>query len=623
MADRERASIGTKSAWQLDLGATPLPDGSTRFRVWAPRARKIAVAMPGRGRASVPLSSEGNGYFSGIVADTVEGDLYRYLLDDTIERPDPASRFQPEGVHGPSQVVAPDRYQWHDREWCGIPQEQYVMYELHVGVFSPDGTFGGIIPRLDYLCDLGITALELMPVAQFPGSRNWGYDGTFSFAPQNSYGGPLELKRLVDACHVRGLAVILDVVYNHLGPEGNYLHAFAPYFTDRYHTPWGDAINFDGPDSDPVRHHFISNALYWVSEYHIDALRLDAIHGIYDFSARHILQELTEAVHCQAAALGRRVHVIAESDLNDVRVITPPAQGGFGLDAQWNDDFHHALRALLTGDRNGYYADFGPFSCLVKAYREGFVLNGTYSTFRRRHHGSSCADRPPSQLVVCAQNHDQVGNRMRGERLQEYLTLAQLKLAAATVLLSPYLPLLFMGEEYAEPARFPYFVSHDDADLVEAVRMGRQREFAAFNQPGEIPDPQAEETFLAARLNPALHRQGDHADLFGFYRHLIQLRKDLAPLARLDRNSMEIVEYGEQQVLAVRRSYHGDQVLCLLNFSAERQNVHLPGKQPAWRIALDSTTSADAHTPRIRIDNADDTVIISLAPYAVLVCRKE
>jgi maltooligosyltrehalose trehalohydrolase len=522
MINHIRSAIKKDIDWQLNLGATLLPDGTVRFRVWAPLVQEVSVILPLRGNNPVPLAAEGNGYFSGDVAGIVEGEQYLYLLDGETARPDPASRFQPEGVHGPSQLVAADSFIWSDNSWKGVPLDDYIIYELHVGAFTPEGTFDGVINRLDYLCELGITAVELMPVAQFPGERNWGYDGVYPFAPQNSYGGPDGLKRLVDACHSRGLAVIMDVVYNHLGPEGNYLNNFGPYFTDRYRTPWGDAVNFDGPDSDAVRHYFISNALYWVTEYHIDALRLDAIHGIYDFSARHILQELTEAVHRQGKALRRQVLVIAESDLNDVRVITPPESGGHGLDAQWNDDFHHALRAQLTGDRTGYYSDFGQFSDLIKAFQEGFVLSGGYSVFRKRRHGSSSAGILPRQLVVFSQNHDQVGNRMAGERPGEHLSLQQLKLAAATVLLSPYVPLLFMGEEYAESAPFPYFTSHEDAALAESVRLGRLEEFPASAHKGSPPDPQSETTFLLAKLNQEQRQRGAQRAIFDFYRELIR-----------------------------------------------------------------------------------------------------
>ncbi len=607
--------------WQLDLGATLLLDGSVRFRVWAPRVREVSVILPHRGGNPVPLTAEANGYFSGVVADIAEGERYLYLLDGETSRPDPASRFQPEGVHGPSQVVATGGSLRHDTGWTGLPLEEYIIYELHVGTFTPSGTFDAAISRLDYLCELGITAVELMPVAQFPGKRNWGYDGTYPFAPQNSYGGPDGLQRLVDACHQRGLAVILDVVYNHLGPEGNYLHGFGPYFTDRYRTPWGDAINFDGPESDPVRHYFIANALNWITEYHIDALRLDAIHGIYDFSALHILQELAEAVHRQGEALGRRVYVIAESDLNDVRVIGSPKSGGYGLDAQWNDDFHHALWTLLTGEQAGYYGDFGGFADLVKGFREGFVLSGGYSAFRKRRHGNSSAEISPSQLVVFSQNHDQVGNRLRGERPGEHLSLPQQKLAAATVLLSPYLPLLFMGEEYGESAPFPYFVSHGDEELVAAIRRGRLSEFAAFAHQGSSPDPQAEATFLSAKVNMEQRLRGDHRALFNFYRELIRIRKEWSPLTRISRENLQIVAYEEERVLAVILSTGGGRTLCLFNFSDQSRVIRPPFTFGILRVLLDS--SGNSPPGSCVTVNATSLDIPTIAPFAVVVYKKE
>jgi maltooligosyltrehalose trehalohydrolase len=571
------------------------------------------------GTLKIPLQRDGE-YFERVVP-AAAGDRYWYWLDSTVRRPDPVSRSQPEGVHGPSQVIDPT-FAWNDQAWQGIALEEYLLYELHVGAFTPEGTFDAVIESLDYLKELGITAVELMPVAQFPGERNWGYDGTFLFAPQNSYGGPDALKRLVNACHSRGLAVILDVVYNHLGPEGNYLHAFGPYFTDRYRTPWGDAVNFDGPDSDPVRHYFIANALYWITEYHIDALRLDAVHGIYDFGALHILRELAEAVHRQGAALGRRIHVIAESDLNDVRVIRPAESGGYGLDAQWSDDFHHALRTLLTGEQAGYYGDFGRFSDLVKGFREGFVLSGGYSTYRRRRHGSSSAEVPPGQLVVFSQNHDQVGNRMRGERLGEHLTLQQLKLAAATVVLSPCLPLLFMGEEYGESAPFPYFVSHGDAALVEAVRRGRREEFAAFGSQGVPPDPQAEETFLSAKLDQEQRHHGDHHDLFDFYRELIRLRKECAPLALLRRADTQVIADEEQLLLTVVRTAGDDQVYCLINYSDQNREIDLTLAQGTLRVLLDSTGTVPSYRI-LTVDAAHPETFPTLAPFGVMVYRKE
>jgi maltooligosyltrehalose trehalohydrolase len=425
----------------------------------------------------------------------------------------------------------------------------------------------------------------------------------------------------VDGCHQRGLAVILDVVYNHLGPEGNYLHSFGPYFTDRYRTPWGDAVNFDGPNSDPVCHFFIANALYWITEYNIDALRLDAIHGIFDFTARHILQELAGAVHRQGEALGRLVYVIAESDLNDVRVIGSPELGGYGLDAQWNDDFHHALWALLTGEQAGYYGDFGRFADLVKGFREGFVLSGGYSAFRKRRHGSSSANHPPSQLVVFSQNHDQVGNRLRGERSGEHLSLPQQKLAAATVLLSPYVPLLFMGEEYGETASFPYFVSHGDEELVAAIRQGRLEDFAAFGHQGSPPDPQAEATFLSAKVDQDQRLRGDHRAIFNFYRELIRLRKEWSPLQRVSRENMQIVAYEDERVLAVIRNAGVGQILCLFNYSEVSRVIRLLQAGGTLRVLLDSSGNSPPGSC-VTVNPAHPDVP-TLAPFAVVVYKKE
>jgi maltooligosyltrehalose trehalohydrolase len=579
--------------WQLDLGATLLDRGGTRFRVWAPKAESLSVRLlSGETSRTVPLRAEADGYFVGIVAGARAGDRYFYRFTDGSERPDPASRFQPLGVHGPAQIVDRCSFPWSDANWQGLPLEEYVIYELHVGAFTAEGTFESVIHRLDYLTELGVTAVELMPVAQFPGERNWGYDGAYPFAPQNSYGGPEGLKLLVDACHRRGLAVILDVVYNHLGPEGNYLGCYGPYFTDRYRTPWGEAVNFDGPDSDAVRGFFVSNALYWVTEYHVDALRLDAIHGIFDFSTRHILQELAEAVHGEARRLGRAVQVIAESSLNDARTVKPTPFGGHGLDGQWNDDFHHALRTLLTGERDGYYVDFGEFSQLAKAFREGFVYSGQHSRYRRRRHGSSSAGIAPGRFVVFSQNHDQVGNRLRGERLGHSLSPEKLKLAAGAVLLSPYLPLLFMGEEYGETAPFAYFIHHGDPELVAAVRRGRREEFAAFAWQGEMPDPQAETTFLSAKIDLERRRQGMHASLFALYRELLRLRRTLPPLRHLSRETTEVAEIAEAKVLVLRRWADAGEILCLFNFGDAQRSVSIPLRHAACRKLLDS---ADEH----------------------------
>ncbi len=569
------------------LGATYLGNGKTQFVVWSPQASSVAVHLVSPREQIMPMEKHTLGYYHAIVENVEPGALYFYRLDDQREHPDPASRAQPQGIHGASQVIDP-LFDWRDENFRGIPLSDYIVYELHVGTFTREGTFDTIIPHLDELADLGITAIELMPIAQFPGNRNWGYDGVYPFAAQNSYGGVAGLKRLVKACHQRGLAVVLDVVYNHLGPEGNYIWDFAPYFTDRYKTPWGWAVNFDGAHSDEVRRYFIENALYWIDDCHIDALRVDAIHAIFDFSARTFLEELGEAVHQHAEELNRRVHVIAESDLNNMRVIRARELGGDGLDAQWSDDFHHALHTLLTGEHAGYYADFGEFAHLGKAYREGLTYAGDYSIFRQRRHGNSPRDIPASRFVVCAQNHDQIGNRMLGERLTQLVSFDDLKLAASTVLLSPYIPMLFMGEEYGEPAPFQYFVSHSDANLIEAVRKGRREEFAAFAWQGEPPDPQDEKTFERCKLNHALKRDGQHRALYEFYRELIRLRKTIPALAHLSKAQMRVVEFEREKVLGVHRWHADNHIVLVMNFGDDAC-VALPVPQGHWRKLLDST----------------------------------
>lgn len=590
------------------LGATHLGDGQWRFLVWAPRAKRLDLvfteepqrnaeepqrnaktaylcATDARGEP-IALDSDERGYYQAVTAAT-PGARYYFLIDGEKRRPDPASRFQPLGVHGPSEIVDAE-FDWQDGEWRGIPLADYVIYELHVGTFTPEGTFLGAIEFLDELKSLGITAVELMPVAQFPGTRNWGYDGVYPFAVQGSYGGPVGLKRFVNACHLRGLAVILDVVYNHLGPEGNYLAEFAPYFTDRYHTPWGAAINFDGPQSDQVRRFFIENALYWITEFHIDALRLDAIHAIFDQSAFPFLEELGVAVHRQAELLNRPAYVIPESDLNDPRMVTSRELGGFGLDAQWNDDFHHSLHTLLTGETSGYYQDFGALHHLGKAFRQGFVYSGQYSRYRQRRFGRSSDRIAASRLVVFAQNHDQIGNRMLGDRLSQGVDFGALKLAAGAVLLSPYIPLLFMGEEYGETAPFQYFVSHSDAALIAATRQGRQEEFAAFGWNQPIPDPQDEATFLRSKLHHELAFEGRHQTLKEYYRELLRLRRQHASLRCLSKENMEVRAWETEKVLLVHRWCGEDQTSVLLTFAHSPTFIELPLPVGKWLKELDS-----------------------------------
>jgi maltooligosyltrehalose trehalohydrolase len=534
------------------------------------------------------LKRTDRGYHEGIVEGVEPGALYVYCLDGEKDRPDPASCYQPAGVHGPSQVVDPRAFRWNDASWRGIPLDDYIIYELHVGTFSSEGCFDAVVPYLNEIRELGVTALELMPIAQFPGSHNWGYDGVFPFAVQNSYGGPDGLCRLVNACHECGLAVVLDVVYNHLGPEGNYLGDFGPYFTDQYRSPWGHAVNFDGPGSDEVVRFFTENALRWVSDFHFDALRLDAIHGIVDRNARPFLQLLAHSVHEFAEQSRRQIYLIAESDFNDVRCIHSAKFGGYGMDAQWNDDFHHALHTLLTGERTGYYLDFGRLADLEKACREGFVYSGQYSAYRHRRHGNSPRHVKARQFVVFSQNHDQVGNRLTGDRLSTLVSFEGLKLAAGMVILSPYIPLLFMGEEWGERAPFQYFTSHSDAKLVEAVRRGRREEFGAFRWQGELPDPQDDSTFLRSRLDHNLTRTEPHQILREFYRELIELRRKLPGMAHPDTKRLEAQGLEESNTLLIRRWSDAGEVLLVASFGKESKTVMLPIPGGEWHRVLDS-----------------------------------
>jgi maltooligosyltrehalose trehalohydrolase len=527
------------------------------------------------------------GYFHAVVDGVSAGALYRYQLKNGRVRPDPASRHQPQGVHGSSQVVT-NRFEWLNSSWQGLPLEKYVIYELHVGTFTPQGTLDAIIPRIAKLKQLGITAIELMPIAQFSGNRNWGYDGVYPYAVQASYGGPIALKRLVDACHQHGIAVVLDVVYNHLGPEGNYLADFGPYFTDQYRTPWGQAINFDGTGSDEVRRYFLENAWQWIEDFHIDALRLDAVHAIVDPSARSFLQELVATIHEAGEKLNRSVCLIAESNRNDARLVSPPELGGFGYDAVWNDDFHHSLHVLLTQEQSGYYVDFDGIEDLAVCYREGFLYSGQYSKFRQRRHGNSPNQIPAKRFVVCAQNHDQVGNRNLGDRLSKTVSFEQLKLAAGVVLLSPYVPLMFMGEEYGESSPFLFFVSHEDPALIEAVRRGRREEFSQFSWTQDIPDPQSEDTFLSSKLNWELQTEGRHRILWFFYQELLRLRRDVPALARLDKNTLEISCFRDEKILLIKRWDGPSSAIAAFHFSEEPSKLTLPIPTGPWQKQLDS-----------------------------------
>jgi maltooligosyltrehalose trehalohydrolase len=551
-----------------------------RWRVWAPRANRVElVLIDGDAGRGVPMDQEPQGYFSHTEANVPEGQRYAYRLDGGPERPDPASLWQPDGVHKPSAVVRPGHFTWSDQGWRGVPRSDLVFYELHVGTFTPEGTFEAIIPRLPSLRRLGVTALELMPVAQFPGPRNWGYDGVHPFAAQDSYGGPHGLQCLIDASHAAGLAVFLDVVYNHLGPEGNYLAEFGPYFTDRYRTFWGQALNFDGAGSDAVRDYIVDNARTWLEDFHADGLRLDAVHAIFDFGPQHILREIKEAADDVGRRAGRAVHVVAESDLNDVRLLLPPERGGYGLDAQWSDDFHHTVHAYLTREQQGYYQDFGKAEDLAKVLQETFVYAGTYSPYRGRRHGAPAGDLPGDRFAVSIQNHDQIGNRALGERLAVLLQPPARRLAASLMLLSPHLPLLFMGEEYGEENPFLFFCSFGDPQLVKSVREGRRREFAAFDWKGEVPDPQSEATFAASRLSWSWPEGSDREDLRRLYADLLAARRAWPALRDFADRTVHLFSRGDavtvlEMIRGSREAEPGRTAHAFCNLTDEAQ--HLP-----------------------------------------------
>jgi maltooligosyltrehalose trehalohydrolase len=580
----------------MQVGARYLGNGQCKFTVWSPNVEAMSVQIVSSAQ-QIPMQRSQGDYWQVTAEDILPETLYFYQLNNQDARPDPASQSQPQGVHGPSQVID-HAFEWTDQDWSGVALEDMIIYELHVGTFTPEGTFDAIIPHIQTLKELGVTAIELMPIAQFPGERptddpaayrNWGYDGTYIYAVQNSYGGVNGLKRLVDACHAQGMAILLDVVYNHFGPEGNYISQYGSYFTDSYRTPWGSAVNFDHVHSHHIRNFFIQNALYWLREYHLDGLRLDAVHAIYDLGAKHILAELAENVEALSQERGRKLYLIAESDANDPRVIRPIDRGGYGMDAQWSDDFHHALHSLVTGDKIGYYQDFGKCEQLAKAYQDSFVYDWKYSPHRQRFHGDACHDRPSSQFVVCIQNHDQVGNRMLGERMSELTSFEGLKLAAGALILSPFIPLLFMGEEYGEEAPFTYFVSHSDSDLIHAVREGRKREFSAFHAQGDPPDPESAETFGMCKLNWDKRKEGKHRALWLWYQHLIGLRNTVPALVNRDRTHLKAGFDEEKRLVWWCRWSEDNQVFCLMNFN-KNDVVHAPNlPESGWGKLLDST----------------------------------
>ena len=561
------------------------------FRVWAPEKERMVLHLVSPTDKKIEMKADSFGYFSVEVDPIDPGTLYYFMPEGAQDFPDPASFSQPQGVHGPSEVVDHNRYRWQDEGWRGLPFRELIMYELHIGTFSEDGTFESAIPLLDDLVSTGINAIELMPVSQFPGQRNWGYDGVFPYAVQNSYGGPAGLKKLVDACHQKGIAVFLDVVYNHLGPEGNYLAQFGPYFTDRYHVPWGESFNFDGEWSDGVREYFCNNTLYWFREYHIDGLRLDAIHAIFDNGAVNIWELMYERKLLLEQTLGRKLYMTAESDYNSPKVIKVPDAGGLGFDAQWLDDFHHALYVLL--DRKGLdrYADYGLMEQLAKSYTDGFVHSGEFVKFRKRKHGASSAGIPGDRFIAFNLNHDQVGNRVGGERLSLLVNFERLKLAAAALLLSPYVPLLFMGEEYAEDERFFFFCDYSDEKLITGLKDSREKEFEKFkNQDERFPDPVADTTFTQCKLKWNKRQAGKYKIMLAWYTALIHLRRTNSVMQETCKNTIKAHVMHEDGLILHRQTSDGfEHLICLFNFSEAPLAYSTPFFAPAWTKILDST----------------------------------
>jgi maltooligosyltrehalose trehalohydrolase len=570
----------------------------TAFRVWAPRPARVELVIGETRPSEAPtvhgMRRDAHGWWEADIEATAPVD-YGYLVDGEGPFPDPRSPFQPRGVHELSRTVDHGSFPWSVDAWDVAPLDRAVIYELHIGTFTPAGTFEGAIDRLDDLVALAITHVELMPVVEFPGRRGWGYDGVDLFAPHHAYGGPDGLKRLVDACHVRGLAVLVDVVWNHLGPDGNYLSRFGPYFSTRYGTPWGEAVNFDGPGSDEVRALVLDNARLWLEDYRADGLRIDAVHEIFDRSATHILEAVAAHVHAIGERLGRPLVAIAESDLNDPRLVRDLDHGGYGLDAQWNDDLRHAIHVALTGETDAYHAQFGGIADVAAALERVFVYDGRYSAFRDRTHGRPVGDLPATRFVGFLQNHDQVGNRALGERISHLVPPEAVRVGAALVLLGPFVPLLFAGEEWAADTPFQYFTDHEDAALGAAIREGRRREFPAFVSDGrEVPDPQAPETFARSRLDWSERAREPHASMLDWYRRLIAFRAAHPELRDGSRPTVE-VDADARWLLFERGSLR-----VVANLGPQPRLVGLDGAGPWW-IALASSDAAEIRAGAIRL----------------------
>jgi maltooligosyltrehalose trehalohydrolase len=578
--------------------------------VWAPRAKKVSVKI---GSDIHPMTGpDQRGWWKASV-EAVPGADYAYVLaDDPVPYPDPRSLWQPEGVHGPSRIYDHAAYAWSDAGFQPAPLASAIVYELHIGTFTPEGTFDSAIGRLDYLADLGITHVELMPVAEFPGRHGWGYDGVALFAVNHTYGGPDGLKRFVEAAHKRGLAVLLDVVYNHFGPVGNYTGKFGPYVTSRHSTPWGDAVNFEGAGSDQVRRFFCDNALMWMRDYHIDGLRLDAVTEYVDRSAVHFMEQLSTETQALSADLGRPLVLIAESDLNDPRIVRPRDAHGYGVDAQWSDDFHHALFTVLAPqERQGYYQDFGTIEQLARSLTHAFVYDGIYSRYRKRHHGRPIDDPSAHRFLGYIQNHDQIGNRAIGDRVDQTVGLERAKIAAAIVFTAPFVPMIFQGDEFAASSPFQYFADHDDPKMARSVSEGRRREFAAFGwDPAQIPDPENPETFLRSKLNWNEIGETRHAEMLDWYRKLVRLRRSSAALNSGDLRNTAVAFDEDKRWLTMERRAEQGVVRVLCNLGDQPVRIPNPNSLP---IVLASSEHVKAVGNEIHMP-PDSVAIFSSEP---------